>query len=146
MKKLMLIIAGILLGTVISFAQDVKEADVPSVVLNSFKKEFSKVSDVEWEVKGDVYDVEFDIGFADHEAWFDNSGKMIKHNEEIKTSNLPETILSTLNKEYKPYRVSDVKKIETGSTVVYQLDLKNGNEEWEMLFASNGKLIEKKAD
>ena len=146
MKKLMLVVAGILLGIVISFAQDVKETDVPSVVLNSFKKEFSKANDVEWEIKGDVYDVEFDVGFADHEAWFDNTGKMIKHEEEIKTAGLPETVSSVLRKEYKPYQISDVKKIEIESKVVYQLDLKNGNEEWKMTFDSTGKLVEKKAD
>jgi hypothetical protein len=52
-----------------SFAQDVPSSQVPSVILNSFKEQFSKATDVEWELNGDQYNVEFDISSADHEVW-----------------------------------------------------------------------------
>lgn len=146
MKKFLLVVTGILLGTVISFAQDVQESQVPSLVLNSFKKDFSKATDVEWELKGDLYDVEFDIGFADHEIWFDPTGNVVKHEEDIKQSDLPEIVASILANEYKSYRISDVKKIQTGKYIVYELDVKNGNQEWELTFDESGKVINKKAD
>lgn len=146
MKKLMLIVTGILLGTVLSFGQDIAESQVPSLVLNSFKKDFPKAIDVEWEIKGDLYEVEFDIGFADHEIWFDRTGNMVKHEEDIRQNDLPDNILSVLTKEYKLYRISDVKKIQTGKSIVYELDAKNRTEEWDLTFDESGKVINKKAD
>lgn len=146
MKKLILIVAGIMLGTVLTYAQDISEAQVPSLVLNAFKKDFPKASDVEWELKGTEYNVDFEIGFADHEAWFDSSGKIVKHREEIKQSELPESVCATLKKEFSGFRISDIKKIKTESSITYEVDAKKANDEWELTLDDSGKIVNKKAD
>ena len=62
--KLIQMMAILFLGTTSIFAQDLTESQVPSVIVNNFKKEFPKASDVEWEKKGEQYNVEFEIGWG----------------------------------------------------------------------------------
>lgn len=146
MKKLCVVIAGLLFGIVLAHAQDIPQAQVPSVVLNAFKKEFPKASDIEWELKGDVYQVEFEIGFTDHELTLDNTGKILKHKQDIKQTDLPKAVTEVLAKDFAGYRMSDISKTTEGTTVTYKLDLKKGQEEWEIIVDGNGKVLDKKAD
>lgn len=146
MKKIMILAAGLMLGTVLCYAQDVPEAQVPSVVLNNFKKEFPRASDVEWELKNTQYEVEFELGLADHEVWYDATGQLVKHEEDFEARNLPESVNNTIKKSYAGYRISDVKKITTGSTVNYKMELKKDNIEWKIVFSAEGGEVSKVED
>lgn len=145
MRKAFLI-TGLLLWTAASFAQDVASSEVPSVILNSFKEKFPQAEDVEWEIKGDLYNVEFDIGLADHEIWFDRTSKVTKHEEDIGISDLPAPIAATIKRDFEKYRVSDVKEIQSENSIVYRLELESTLEEWKITFTPDGKVLEKKAD
>jgi hypothetical protein len=129
-------------------AQDLKQSQVPSLIVNSFQKSFPKTSDVEWELDGEYYKVEFETGLfgTDHDAWFDKTGKLIRHKEEISKSGLPQKVLAKINSDFKGYRVEDVKKITEGDKVTYTLDLETISEEWKVAFDSNGNVLSKVAD
>ncbi len=146
MKKIILTVACAALGAGTILAQDLTEAQVPSVVLNSFKKEFPKASDVEWEQKSDTYKVEFEIGTADHDAWYDATGQLVKHKEDIGQNDLPTSITNVIAKEYSAYRASDIEKTQSGGKTTYQLDFKSPTEKWEVTFDENGKVLKKKAE
>lgn len=128
-------------------AQDLLQSDVPSVVVNNFQKAFPKAYDVEWELKGELYEVDFETGVSiDHEAWYDKTGKLVKHKQEIAKTDLPKAVLNTLNTDFKGYRVEDAKKITEGSKVTYKLDLESTSSEWKVLLSSEGKVLSKIAD
>ncbi|HRP54273.1 MAG TPA: hypothetical protein PLI97_12310 [Fluviicola sp.] len=128
-------------------AQDLLQSDVPSVVVNNFQKAFPKAFDVEWELKGELYEVDFETGVSiDHEAWYDKTGKLVKHKQEIAKTDLPKAVLNTLNTDFKGYRVEDAKKITEGSKVTYKLDLESTTSEWKVLLSSEGKVLSKIAD
>lgn len=146
MKKIMVLLAGLLLGTILVHAQDIPQAQVPSVVLNAFKKDFPKAKDIEWELKGELYQVDFEIGFADHEVTLDNTGKLVKHKQEIKQAELPQAVATVIAKDFNGYRVSDISKTIDNAVTTYKLDLKKGQEEWEVTFDETGNILHKKAD
>lgn len=146
MKKLCVVLAGLMLGVVLAYGQDIPQAQVPSVVLNAFKKEFPKASDIEWELKGDAYQVEFEIGFTDHELMLDNTGKILKHKQDINQSDLPQTVASAIAKDFAGFRLSDISKTIADGNATFKLDLKKGAEEWEIVFDQAGKILSKKAD
>ncbi|HYI78399.1 MAG TPA: PepSY-like domain-containing protein [Chryseolinea sp.] len=118
--------------------QDIAQADIPSLVLNSFQSKFSNARDVEWERKGALFKVEFEIANRDHDLWLDEGGNIKKHKEELSETDLPAAIKQKLNSDFKEYRVDDVDKIETEGKVIFQVDLdgKSGDrEEW---FSADG--------
>lgn len=134
-------IAILLFATTFVKAQDINESQVPSVVLNTFKTEFPKASDVEWEKKGDQFQVEFEIGyFSDYEAWFTSTGEMLYYEEEISKRKLPEAVMNTIKQKYDAYRIDDVKKINKKGEISYAIELEKGREEINIIINENGQI------
>ena len=110
-SKTIQLVALMVLGTGTIFAQDIPSSQVPSVIVNNFKKEFPKANDIEWEMQGDLYNVDFEIGwFTDYEAWFTASGKLVKQTQEISKSDIPKAVANAIKTQYKEYRIEDAKK------------------------------------
>ncbi|MCF2444103.1 PepSY-like domain-containing protein [Dyadobacter sp. CY345] len=145
MKKLIVIVCGMFYATV-SFGQDLKETEVPSVVLNTFKQQFPKAAEVEWKLKAEMYKAEFEIAKDDHEVWLEKSGKIVKHKEEIKSEQLPKEVVAAINKDYKGYKIHDPKKTDNAGVVTYKVELKNTGSEVDVTYDKNGKVISKKAE
>jgi hypothetical protein len=140
--KVIQLLALIFMGTSFVFAQDVPESEVPSVIVNSFKKEFPKARDVEWELKGDQYNVEFEIGFfSDYEAWFDSSGKLLKYTEEISKSDLPEAVKETIKSQFAGYRIDDAEKIVENGVETYEVEIEKKDDERKLVFTKDGTIL-----
>lgn len=145
MKKIMFL-ACTLLYAVVGFGQDLKETEVPSVVLNTFRQQFPKAMDTEWKLKAALYKVEFEIGKDDHEVWLEKTGKIVKHKEEIKSEQLPKEVVAAINKEYKGYKIHDPKRTDNAGVVTYKVELKSANAELDITYDQNGKVISRKAE
>jgi len=124
-----------------SCAQDIPQNKVPSVVINAFQTKFPDAMDVEWEKKGDIFNVEFDLGKVDHEAWMDATGKIIKHETDIKESELPASVKATIAKDFKDSRIDDVDKIEKDGKVYYNVELDGKTGDRIILFDAAGKQV-----
>src|SRR5690606_6284777 len=141
-KQTTLLATALTLSSTATFAQDINPSEVPSVVANSFKKEFPKASDIDWELDGDNYNVDFEIGWGiDHEIWYDAAGKMIKHEEEISKGDLPKEVTSKISTDFKDLRIDGAKKITEGMQVTYKVELENFTEEWKVFFSSTGEVL-----
>lgn len=124
-------------------AQDIPASQVPSVVINNFKQQFTDASDVEWEMKGEQYKVEFDKGWFtnDHEAWYDKTGTLLRHEEEITGKELPEAVMNTIKANYAGYKVDDVDKITANGQVTYEVELESRQGDLKKVFDTKGQEI-----
>lgn len=146
-KQITLIATALTLISTVTLAQEINPSQVPSVIANSFKKEFPKASDIEWELDGGNYNVDFEIGWGiDHEIWYDAAGSKLKHEEEISKNDLPKAITSKIKSEFKDLRIDGVKKITEGSQVIYKVELENFTEEWKVIFSNTGEVLQKLND
>jgi hypothetical protein len=140
--KISYLIVALCLIAATSIAQEIHQNQVPSVIVNNFKKEFPKARDIEWEQNGDLYNVEFEIGFfTDFEAWFNASGELIKYSEEISKKNLPKAIKNTIKNSYSGYTIDDVKKFTENKAIIYYVEIEKGREELTLMVLENGKLL-----
>lgn len=140
--KAIQLIAIFLFSTATIFAQDVPESQVPSVIVNNFKKEFPKATDIEWERQGDQYKVEFEIGWdIDYDAWYNASGELIRYIMEISTSEIPEAVQTAIRNEYPGYRIDDAEKITENGVETYKVEVEKGKEEIDLVFSKDGKLL-----
>lgn len=143
-KQITLIATALTLISTATFAQDIHPREVPSVVANNFKKEFPKASDIEWELDGENYNVDFEIGWGtDHEIWYDAAGNVLKHEEEISRGDLPNEVTSKIKTDFKDLRIDGAKKITTGEQVTYEVELENFTEEWKVFFSATGEVLHK---
>lgn len=130
-----------------SYAQDIPQREVPSLVLNSFKQLFPKALDVEWEIRGEDYVVEFENIFGDdHKAWFNPTGKLLKHKQEIRVSQLPDVVRASIKNDFKGYRIDSAEKIQAENSVTYKVEVETLFDEWEAIYSEDGKLLEKWRD
>ena len=146
-RSIFVITAGLLLISAAALAQDIPQSQVPSVVLNHFKKTFPKAYDIEWEIKNRQYCVEFETKLSkDHKACYSASGELLKHTEDIAAKALPGSVRMAIKNNFSGYRIDDVKKITTGNTVQYSVELKSIKEELKVHFDDGGNILKQYAD
>lgn len=147
-RKFLLGSFALLLLANTSFGQNIPQSQVPSIIVNSFQQAFPRAFDVEWELVGEMYKVEFETGLfrTDHNMWYNQTGKLSRHEEEVGKSDLPQKVTSKIKSEFRGYRVDDVKKITEGADITYALELKTRTEEWKVAFDKEGNILTKVAD
>lgn len=131
-----------------AFAQKVSQNQVPSVIVNNFQQAFPKASDVEWREKGNSYKVEFETGIFedDHEVWYDKTGKMLKHKEDLSKRDIPKSIITTIQNDFNGYKIDDADKTTAGDSVTYKVELEKRHSELNVVFDANGKVLSQRPD
>ena len=140
MKALIALLISMSAGGSVA-AQDVNSSDVPSIVVNALKTKFPNATDIEWELKDDVYKADFETGKVDHDIWIDASGKITRHQQEIEKKELPATIADQLAASYKDYRVEDIDKIEADGTTQYEIELDGTKIDRKVTVVEDGKVV-----
>ena len=144
MKKQFLSIS-LLFAVGLLYAQDIPAGEVPSVVINQFHIDFPKAKDIEWELKNDTYEVEFEQGWGkDFEAWYTADGKQIKVEEETTKSELPKAVVAAIQKSYPSYKIDDIEKITEGEKVTYKVEVEKRELDQTLLLDEEGTIIHKK--
>ncbi len=139
-----ILLSALLLAGSITIAQgkDIPASQVPSVIVNQFNADFPKASDIDWEVKDNVYKVDFQIGwFKDIEAWYSAQGTQVKVNEELSKKELPKAIITALEKNYKLYKIEEIDKITQDNKTTYKIEVEKQEDERTLYFNENGTLL-----
>lgn len=112
MKKQILLWGALLCSGIIVHAQDLRKAEVPSLILNEFNGQFPKAKQVEWEFERGYYQVEFKgTNDLEHIVSFNELAQVIEEKEEIKIFELPHEIREKIKQEFKSYNIDKVEKI-----------------------------------
>lgn len=117
----------ILVGAVFSLvgcSEQIPEAEIPSVVRNTIDVEFVNARDVEWEKKGAIYKVEFEVENSDYEALLEETGALIKYRKEISRHELPQPLLESLKSPGGIEKIKDMHLLVIGENTYYQLEYK----------------------
>lgn len=147
MKKQIFII-GVLAIFSATYAQDLPQSSVPSVIVNQFNRHFPKATDVDWEMKDNLYNVEFETGWnVDHEVWYNAKGEVIKHKEDIAESKLPKAVKNSIQSQFKGYTIDDLEQISEQGKVVYKMELNSLlKQDWNVVIDAKGTILNKIAD
>ncbi|SFU75662.1 Putative beta-lactamase-inhibitor-like, PepSY-like [Pustulibacterium marinum] len=148
MKKQLLGI-GLFIGLLWNVqAQEIPQREVPSVIVNQFHQQFSKASDVEWEMDGKLYSVEFETNWGlDHEVWYAADATMQRHKEDIDVTQLPKAVVSSIEEQFDGYTIDDLERITEGKEVVYKMELKSTHhQDLKVVMNATGKVLLKTID
>jgi len=136
-----------LLGTAAVSAQDMNVNDVPSDLRTSFERAYPNAKDVEWEMEGENYKVEFEIEREDHEIWYSSEGNTAKMEKEISDSDLPQPIQSAITSSYDGYTIDEIDMIEENGGATYEVELeKSGDDDKKVIFDADGKVLNEMND
>ncbi|CAN5625149.1 hypothetical protein BH11BAC2_BH11BAC2_22860 [soil metagenome] len=145
MKNLMLVVAFLMFLNITASAQKVSASKVPASVLTAFKTKFPTVSKVEWEIENTKeYEAGFKMNGVETSANFDESGKWLETETEIKISELPSAVQESLKNEFVGYKINEASKlmlVDKGNC--YEAEVEKGEDTFDILFSPDGKVISK---
>ena len=136
--------ALILLTTMFAFSSCKSDGYTPAKnVVSAFKAKYPSAKRVGWEVKSTYQVAEFYIGTTEAEAWFDNNGKWVMTESDIKYNSLPVVIRNSFESgEYAKWKVEDVDKLErAGMETLYIIEVELGEQEIDLHYLENGTLV-----
>lgn len=90
-------------------------------------KDFPKSKDIEWETGADIYEVEFEIGWTDYKAYYDNEANLLMYTVDIRESELPAVVKNAATSKYVNYKFDDIKKIVKGTDTFYKVEMEKRN-------------------
>ncbi|MUH34721.1 hypothetical protein D9O36_02605 [Zobellia amurskyensis] len=146
-KQIFSIGVALVMGSILQ-AQDIPQNQVPSIIVNKFNKQFPNASDIEWEMDGSLYNVDFEMGWnTDHDVWYNAEGDVVKHKEDIAKSELPQAVKDRIKTDFKGYSIDDLERITDNQKVVYKLELDAfTKQDWDAIIDADGTLISKIED
>lgn len=137
----------LLFATATLSAQDLKIEDVPSNLQTTFSNSYKNTKDVEWEKKGDHFNVEFEINKMDHDIWYDGNGNVVKSKIQISEKELPAPIASAVKTKYPDYKIDSVEVYEQENSKSYIVEIEKGwIKERKLVLDASGKILTDKED
>ncbi|HEA29396.1 MAG TPA: hypothetical protein ENH91_05295 [Leeuwenhoekiella sp.] len=133
MKKLKLSLVALIVTATVS-AQDLVIDQVPTTLNTNFQKAYPSATDVEWEMEGGNYKVEFDMDKMDNEIWYSKDGNIVRTEMEMTEKDLPAAVKKTAQSKYPKYDIDEVEMTEENGQKTYEVEL----EKW---FQKDRKLI-----
>jgi len=137
-----LFILMLLATPLIGCDNDVASSEIPSVVENTFESHFPYAMDVEWEKKGDDFEVDFEVEKTDYSARIDPAGTMLGYKYEIAHEAIPASILAFLNTEYSNKKWDDPEILVQDKNSYYQIEIDGFLNDKKIVLDSEGKSIE----
>ena len=139
MSKLKLLTALFISLIFVSCENEIPTSEVPSIVQNTFKSNFSQAKDLDWELINDAYAVSFDIENIDHHAILDRSGSLIKYKHRIDGTEVPQGIKTFLAKNHPKEKWDDAEYIVEGNSKYFQIELDGFFTDKKLVLDRNGK-------
>ena len=141
----LVLISVIAFAASISFAQKVKESEVPAAVKQAFKQKFTAVKSVRWSKESEnEFEAEFKINGVEHSSNFDNAGKWLVTETEVKTKDLPVAVIAVLKKDFIDFKIEEAEKVENAANeLFYELALEKGESNIELKISPEGIIISK---
>jgi len=136
-------------------AQNLKEADVPAAVKESFKNHYPSVKKADWEKENGNYEAEFSRKHVYSEngktkkenietsVLYDATGKLIQTEVEISISQLPKAVSEYVAKNLNGKKISEAAKITDAAGLV-SFEAEIGEADY--IFDANGNFIKKEVE
>jgi len=132
------------LGFSFANAQHIKEAEVPVPVKQGFEKKYPGTKVEKWEKEGADFEAAFDLNKVESSAVFEANGTFKELEQEIKTSELPKSVIEYCSKNFADHKISEAAKItDADGKVSYEAEMAKGKEHFDALLDQQGNFIKK---
>lgn len=136
------IIALALFATAAVSAQDLATNQIPANLNATFQKGYLNATDVEWEMDGANYKVEFELNNMENEIWYSKDGSILKQEKELHKTELPSAVSMTIQSKYSNYKIDEIEMTEENGVKTYEVELEKWfSKDKKMMIAENGDIL-----
>ena len=145
MKRIIYLLLIAALISNMGCAQKIATDKVPTVVTSAFKAKFPNATKTSWEMENaNEYEAGFKQNGDEVSANFDNTGKWLETETEIKISALPVAVQNALSKDFAGFKIEEASKIESvNDGNCFEAEIEKGEETFDVLFTADGKMLSK---
>lgn len=148
MRKLLILLAAASICSA-AYAGPVMDNDIakaPKKVEKAFQKMYPGAKDIEWELKRDIYAVDFKIDGKDVEAYFNAEGTWLRSKEDVSASSVPAAVKKAVKEAYPDFRIEDYDLVKDARgnefySVEIEKESKDGDTELTVRVLANGKIL-----
>ncbi|PRX48839.1 PepSY-like domain-containing protein [Salegentibacter salegens] len=140
MKKSIFLILAIAMGFTACEDDDLRNSDIPSVVLNGFTEEFPNATGVEWEKKAEFFEAEFALENVDYEAVLNTEGSLIKYKYDMVYDDLPAAVKTTITTDYDKTKIDEVELLKISENTYYQVEFEEEPTDANVIFEETGEV------
>jgi hypothetical protein len=127
--------------------QSLKKKNVPKAILDAFQASYPKATLKGYSKEKDketvVYEVESVEGKIHRDVSYTVDGAVISVEESLPYDKVPQPVRDALLKEYPKAKVSMCEKVTKGETIQYELLVRSGKQKYELVFNTDGTIVEK---
>ena len=121
-------------------------AKAPKKVEKAFQKMYPGAKDVEWELKKDIYAVDFRIDGKDAEAYFNSDGTWLRSKEDVNASSVPAAVKKAVKEAYPDFKIEDYDLVKDARgnefySVEIEKESRDGDTELTVRVLANGKIL-----
>jgi len=145
MNRIIIVLLTAALMSNAACAQKISADKVPAAVTSAFKAKFPNATKTNWEMENaNEYEAGFKLNGEEVSANFDNTGKWLETETEIKVSALPAAVQAALTKDFAGFKIEEASKIESAKDGnCYEAEIEKGEETFDVLFSPDGKMLSK---
>lgn len=119
--------------------QTINQEDVPAPVLKAMENKYPDMKKVNWEKEADKFEAEFKVEKKKVSVLFDAGGQWLQTETELSKSELPQSVIKFLDKEYPGFKLEEACLIKTSTNeTMYELEVEKGKSELEITVSENG--------
>ena len=143
MKKIIFVLLTAALCIDVAYAQKIAADKVPSAVSSAFKTKFPTATKTTWEIENkNEFEANFKLNGVETSANFDNAGKWLETETEIKVAELPAAIQTAIKTDFAGFKIEEASKIESlKNGNCYEAEIEKGEESYDVLFSNDGKVL-----
>jgi len=138
MKKLF--IAALLAISVASSAFAADVATVKAIVLNNFKHDFERATEVSWKANSDYAKATFILDHQKMEVFYNSDGDIIGTSKAISLDELPVKAKRTFAQKFDGYTVKEAIRFEGNEDAAYFISAENEKESVVLKVADNSQV------
>lgn len=118
-----------------------QKKDVPQKVKTAFTQKFPDVQKVKWESEDEnEWEAEFKMNGKEMTVCYDNTGKWLETEVEVKIKDLPAEVFKAINMKFEGFEIEEAESIEKPDFKGYEILLEKKETEVEILVTSDGNL------
>lgn len=122
MKKTVFTVLALAMGLSACDDDDMRNTDIPSVVINGFTQEFSNAKDLEWDRNADMYEAEFTVNNVEFQALLNPDGTFDRYKYDFTYEALPQQVQAGIINGFQKTKIEEVVVIEILGTSYYQVE------------------------
>ena len=124
-----------------AFAQNISQSDIPAVVLNAFQLKYPGADDVKWKLEKGKYQVDYRVNSKVHKLTMDHKGEVLKHSQDLYTSEIPKAVLETIRSKEAYFDLHDADRYEEENKITYEITFKMAGKDHYFWINEKGKLL-----